>query len=271
MDRTVWNGTGNAGQYPKEVYEMYENIETTPDNLLLWFHHVPYTQKLQSGETVIQHFYDAHYRGSAVAQTFVPLWQSLKDKIDKERFEHVLFRLRYQAGHSLIWRDAINDFYFNKSSIPDEKGRVGNHPYRIEAEDMDLDGYKPYVVLPFESASGTRCIVTSDNSTEGTASAKVDFKTGTYNVAVNYYDQAIGNSTWELHLDDKLVGKWHGDIEYTLGKAPTFYIDGQAAARITFENVKVTKGSEVRIVGRPDGQEPAPVDYISFLPPGKID
>ncbi|KAG7104915.1 Alpha-glucuronidase A like protein [Verticillium longisporum] len=39
MDRTVWNGTGNAGQYPKEIYEMYENIETTPDNLLLWFHH----------------------------------------------------------------------------------------------------------------------------------------------------------------------------------------------------------------------------------------
>lgn len=43
MDRTVWNGTGFSGQYPPEIAEMYENVETTPENLLLWFHHLPYT------------------------------------------------------------------------------------------------------------------------------------------------------------------------------------------------------------------------------------
>ncbi|KAL2204524.1 alpha-glucuronidase [Sarocladium strictum] len=271
MDRTVWNGTGNAGQYPEEVYQMYEHIETTPDNLLLWFHHVPYTHVLKSGKTVIQHFYDAHYRGSAVAQTFVPLWESLKEKIDEERYEHVLFRLVYQAGHSLVWRDSVNNFYFNKSSIPDEVGRVGNYKYRIEAEDMDLDGYKPYVVFPYEAASGAHCIVTNDNSTTGTATTKLDVESGTYNVAVNYYDQAIGNATWALYLDDDMVGEWNGDLEYILGKAPTFYIDGQTATRITFKDVKVKSGSTLKIVGKPDGNEPAPVDYISILPEGVID
>ncbi|KAL4757491.1 alpha-glucuronidase [Aspergillus foveolatus] len=271
MDRTVWNGTGNAGQYPQEVYQMYENIDTTPDNLLLWFHHVPYTQRLKSGKTVIQHFYDAHYRGSATAQTFVSLWKTLKGKIDKERYEHVLFRLVYQAGHALVWRDSITTFYYNKSGIPDEAGRVGNHPYRIEAEDMELDGYEPYLVSPFEAASGSHCIITSNNSTEGRASTPLRVKNGKYDIAVNYFDQAIGNSTWRLFLDDDLVGEWKGDLEYILGRAPSPYIDGQTAARITFKHVHIKSRSTLRIVGIPDGMEPAPVDYISILPEGVID
>lgn len=40
MDRTVWNGTGNAGQYQPEVAALFEKPETTDDNLKLWFHHV---------------------------------------------------------------------------------------------------------------------------------------------------------------------------------------------------------------------------------------
>ncbi|KAK4249347.1 alpha-glucuronidase 1 [Corynascus novoguineensis] len=272
MDRTVWNGTGFAGQYPPEVAARYEKIETTPDNLLLWFHHVPYTHVLKSGKTVIQHFYDAHYEGSAVAQTFPRLWKTLRGRIDDERFEHVLFRLEYQAGHSLVWRDSVNQFYFNKSGIADEKGRVGNHPYRIEAEDMKLSGYEPYDVHPFEAASGFRAIVTSDNSTQGTASVKLhDVKTGKYDVAVNYYDMALGNSTWELYIGCDRVGKWKGDLEYNLGRAPSPYVDGQTASRVTFRGVHIKKGSTLKIVGTPDGLEPAPLDYVSILPEGIVD
>ncbi|KAK4119109.1 glycoside hydrolase family 67 protein [Parathielavia appendiculata] len=274
MDRTVWNGTGFAGQYPPEIAAKYEKPETTPDNLLLWFHHVPYTHKLKSGKTVIQHFYDAHYEGSATAQTFPQLWRKLEGRpgIDKERFEHVLYRLVYQAGHSLVWRDSINMFYFNKSSIADVHGRVGNHPYRIEAEAMTLQGYKPYQVSPFEAASGFRCIVTETNSTQGTASTVLDkVKTGKYDVAVNYYDMALGNATWELYIGNDRVGKWKGDLEYNLGRAPSPYIDGQTATRITFPGVKIKKGSTLKIVGTPDGLEPAPVDYISILPEGIVD
>ncbi|GAB1318056.1 Alpha-glucuronidase A [Madurella fahalii] len=271
MDRTVKNGTGFAGQYPPEIAAMYEEIETTPDNLLLWFHHVPYTQVLKSGKTVIQHFYDAHYEGSATAQSFVPLWESLKGKIDDERYEHVLFRLVYQAGHSLVWRDSINMFYFNKSGIPDEAGRVGKHQHRIEAEDMDLEGYRSYLVSPFEAASKFHCIVTADNSTRGVASTTLAVESGTYDLAVNYYDMALGNSTWELYVGDELVGQWKGDLEYIIGRAPSPYIDGHTATRVTFKGVQVEKGSTLRIVGTPDGLEPAPVDYISILPEGVID
>jgi len=52
MDRSVATGTGYAGQYPPEVAKLYEKAATTPDDLLLFFHHVPYTYKLHSGNSI---------------------------------------------------------------------------------------------------------------------------------------------------------------------------------------------------------------------------
>lgn len=60
MDRTIATGTGYVGQYSPEVQKEYETLQATPDNLLLFFHHVPYTYKLHSGQTVIQYIYDSH-------------------------------------------------------------------------------------------------------------------------------------------------------------------------------------------------------------------
>ncbi|KAL1968542.1 hypothetical protein VTN77DRAFT_1752 [Rasamsonia byssochlamydoides] len=271
MDRTVWNGTGYSGQYPQEIYEMYEHIETTPDDLVLWFHHVNYTHRLHSGKTVIQHFYDAHYSGAETAQTFVTQWESLKGKIDNERYNDVLFRLIYQAGHSIIWRDAINNFYWNLSGIPDEANRVGNHPWRVEAESMTLSGYKAYAVSPFETASNYTAIVTTTNTTTGTATTTLEFPSGTYDLAVNYYDLIGGRSHWQIYLNNRTVGEWVGNNEDTLGHAPSIYLDGHSASRITFRGVQVKKGDILKIVGIPDGIEPAPLDYISLLPPGIVD
>ncbi|KAH8724972.1 glycoside hydrolase superfamily [Phaeosphaeriaceae sp. PMI808] len=271
MDRTVKNGTGNAGQYPPEIAQKYEKIETTPDNLLLWFHHVPYTQRLKSGKSVIQHFYDAHYEGAATAQTFVEQWQSLKDKIDKERYEHVLFKQKFQAGHALVWRDSINQFYYNLSQIPDGMKRVGNYPYRIEAEKMTLSNYKPVAVTPFHTASGYTAIVTTSNKATGTASANITFASGTYNVAVNYYDLMGGRATYQLEIGNRTIGRWVGDLEDKLGHAPSTNLDGHSATRVTFEGVNVRKGDVVRITGQANGNELAPLDYISFLPPGIVD
>ncbi|KAF1955962.1 alpha-glucuronidase [Byssothecium circinans] len=271
MDRTIKNGTGNAGQYPPAVAEEYENIVATPDNLLLWFHHVNYTQRLNSGKTVIQHFYDAHYEGAETAHTFVKQWSSLKGKIDDERFDHVLFRQTYQAGHALLWRDSINQFYYNLSEISDVAKRVGSHPYRIEAEDMSLSGYKTYAVSPFHTASGYTAIVTTSNSTVGAATANITFASGTYDIAVNYYDLIGGKSQYRLSVGNTTVGIWTGDLEDKLGHAPSIYIDGHSATRITFKGVKVIKGDLLKIMGQPDGIEPAPIDYVSFLPPGVVD
>ncbi|KAJ6484035.1 putative alpha-glucuronidase A [Mycena sanguinolenta] len=273
MDRTVSNGTGFSGQYPPEVAAMFENIETTPDNLILWFHHVNYTQKLKSGKTVIQHFYDAHYEGAETAHQFVGMWESLQGKIDDERFEDVLYRQVFQAGHSIVWRDAIVNFYNNISGIPDDAGRVGHHPFRIEAESMELDGYQPYVVSPFEAASGSIAIVTSTNSTLGTATTVLNFTSGVYDLAVNYFDMYGGNSSYQVFVDNRMVGEWVGNVVDIgkLGHTPSIYLDGHSATRITFHDVTIKQGDTLKIVGQADGVEPAPLDYVSLLPAGVID
>ncbi|XXH01508.1 hypothetical protein Hte_007868 [Hypoxylon texense] len=271
MDRTVSNGTGYAGQYPPEITALYEDVETTPEELLLWFHHVPYTHVLKSGKTVIQHFYDAHYAGAETAATFPQQWAKLQGLMDQQRFEETAFRLTYQAGHAIVWRDSIAQFYHNISGIADAQGRVGNHPWRIEAETMELDGYKVTAVTPFEVASGLQIVQTIDNSSAASVSTTLNFPKGVYDVAVAYYDLYEGKASYELFLNNASIGAWVGDNEDKLGFTLTRGIDGHSATRVTFPGVAIAEGDVLRVATTPNGRETAPLDYVAVLPQGVVD
>ncbi len=140
MDRTSATGTGYIGQYSAPVARVYESIETCPDELLLFFHHVPYTHRLHSGKTVIQYIYDSHYEGADRVASYVREWKSLKGRIDDRRYGEVLAQLEYQSGQAEVWRDAVTIWFARTSGIADSKKRVGNYPGRYEAESMTLDG-----------------------------------------------------------------------------------------------------------------------------------
>ena len=137
---------------------MFESLESCPDDLLLFMHHVPYTHKLHSGKTVIQYIYDSHYEGAREAQQLVTQWESLKNRIDDERYEAVLARLEYQAGHAIVWRDAVSNWFVRISGIPDARSRVGRYSNRIEAESMRLTGYAAIDVVPAETSSGGKAV-----------------------------------------------------------------------------------------------------------------
>lgn len=123
VDRTVKNGTGYAGQYHSPNAEMYESKETCPDELLLFFHRVAYTEKLKSGKTLIQHIYDTHFEGVEQVEWLITQWDSLEGKIDQVTFENVAERLQRQLKNAIEWRDVVNTYFYRKSGIPDEKGR----------------------------------------------------------------------------------------------------------------------------------------------------
>jgi alpha-glucuronidase len=125
MDRTMATGTGFIGQYPPAVEKLYESLATCPDELLLFFHHVPYTYVLHSGKTVIQHVYDSHYDGAERARDFVAQWKTLAGHVDQERYQDILARFEYQAGQAVVWRDTICKWIYGLSGIADERGRVG--------------------------------------------------------------------------------------------------------------------------------------------------
>lgn len=124
MDRSMATGTGFIGQYPLAVQKLYESVANCPDNLLLFFHHVPYTYVLHSGKTVIQHIYDSHYEGAEEARNFIAQWRKLEGHIDEERYRDILDRFEFQAGEAVKWRDTICSWIYTLSGIPDQKERV---------------------------------------------------------------------------------------------------------------------------------------------------
>lgn len=123
VDRTM-AGTGYVSQYNEPNCSMYADIKTCPEELLLFFHHVPYTYRLKTGKTLIQHIYDSHFEGAMQAQNMLLNFDSLKHILPPGAFERIHTRLKVQADHAKEWRDRINTYYFRISGIPDEKGRT---------------------------------------------------------------------------------------------------------------------------------------------------
>lgn len=123
VDRTKATGTGYSQQYFEPNASMYESVDRCPDELLLFFHHVPYSHRLRSGTTVIQHIYDTHFEGAEAAEALVASWAALADRIDAERHAAVAARLAEQAAHAKEWRDQINTYFYRKSGVPDALGR----------------------------------------------------------------------------------------------------------------------------------------------------
>lgn len=123
VDRTS-NGTGYCKQYNEPLASIYENLETCPDELVLFFHHLPYTYKLKSGKTIIQHIYDTHFEGAEEAESFLDAIESIKDKLEPDVYERMHARFEHQKAHSSEWRDVINSYFYRKSGIEDEKKRT---------------------------------------------------------------------------------------------------------------------------------------------------
>ena len=265
FDRSVATGTGFVGQYSPEVAKIYESAATTPDNLVLFFHHVPYTYKLHDGKTVIQYLYDSHYAGAAQAAQFVRDWESLKGRIDPALYANMLPRLEYQAGHAIVWRDGITQYFLKLSGIPDETGRAGHYPGRLEAEDAKLTGYTIFDVTPWEDASRGKAV-----SCEGQAQCSAEWTysgaAGRFNIAAQYFDLQGGVAHFTLVHNGQALVSWAADA--TL---PSKRPNGDNSSRYTYagpegHGIALKPGDTLRIEGVPDGADRAALDYIEVEP-----
>ena len=257
MDRSMATGTGFIGQYAPAVARMYESLQNCPDDLLLFMHHVPYTHGLHSGKTVIQYIYDSHYEGAEAADGYVREWTSLRGRIDDRRYQEVMAQLEYQAGQAVVWRDAVSNWFWKASGIPDAKGRVGSYPGRIEAESAKLDGYKVIDVTPWESASGGKAV----ECPSGRCSATFVYRgaAGVHQIRVRYFDQNNGIAHFRALVGDKVIREWAA-----ADRVPSRRIDSASSALRVIEGIALRPGDEIRIDGTPDGGETAALDYIEI-------
>jgi alpha-glucuronidase len=259
MDRSVATGTGFSGQYRPAVARVFESLQATPDEMVTFFHHVPYTHKLHSGKTVIQHLYDAHYEGADAVEAYAREWRLLASHIDERRYREILAQLEYQAGQATVWRDAVNDWFYRASGIPDTGGRVGKHKERTEAEALRLEGYTPMEPIRWESASGGKAI--ECRVPQCAANLTFTGAAGWYQLRVQYFDQNNGAAKYRARVGEQILDAWQATFI-----VPTARIDSSSSSRRTIAKVALRPGDVIRVEGSPDAGELAGLDYIEILP-----
>lgn len=121
FDRTI-TGSNATGQYAAEVNQFYSSLQTCPDEYLLWFHHLPWNYKMKSGRTLWDELCYRYNWGVNGVRNMIKIWDSLKNKIDLLRFNHVKMLLAIQLKEAVWWRDACLLYFqtFSKMPIPKE-------------------------------------------------------------------------------------------------------------------------------------------------------
>lgn len=135
FDRTE-SGSNALGQYADDLQSEWGNINSIPEKYLLWFHHVSWDHKLQNGENLWNNLAMHYQKGVDEARANVKLWESMKGKIDQERFEHTLSFMKIQAEEAQWWKDACLLYFGQFSKMP--------LPAGVEHPLHDLEYYMNY-------------------------------------------------------------------------------------------------------------------------------
>jgi len=98
-------GSAAVDQYRAPLREWWNDPATTPDELLLWFHHLPWDYRMKSGRTLWDELVLSYRRGAEEAKGLETRWTTLHGKIDEERYQAVLVKLRRQSDEAVAWGD----------------------------------------------------------------------------------------------------------------------------------------------------------------------
>jgi alpha-glucuronidase len=144
FDRTS-KGSNALSQYAAQVQEKYGSVQNCPEEYLLWFHHVKWDYKMKSGRTLWQELCLKYTTGVDSVRWMQRTWNTMENKIDRERFAHVKALLSIQEKEAVLWRNACLTYFqtFSRQPIPAE----------LEQPEHTLDYYQN---LSFPYAPGIR-------------------------------------------------------------------------------------------------------------------
>jgi len=128
FDRTR-GGSNAISQYFTPLDEIYNDPARCPENLLLWFHHLPWDHRLSSGRTLWEELCYRYYEGAATVSSYILYWNTLDGKIDGEVFDQVKSLLLIQEKEAAWWRDACLQYFrtFSGRPLPPDLKEPG-HP-----------------------------------------------------------------------------------------------------------------------------------------------
>lgn len=144
FDRTS-KGSDSVGQYPTPWRETWNSVETTPDNLLLWFHHLPWNYKMRSGNSLWVEMVARYSHGVDEVREMSASWSKLKGKVDKGRFDQVSQYLTIQEKEAKGWRDACLAYFQSINGLP--------FPAGYDKPEHPLEYYKS-ITHPYAPGNG---------------------------------------------------------------------------------------------------------------------
>ncbi len=111
-------GTDAVSQYREPFASMYDRPETCPENLLLWFHHVPWNYRMKDGSTLWESLQFHYNQGVINVESYRNIWHNkMRHYVDEQRWREVDERLQEQVDNAREWRDVCLDYF----------GRFANH------------------------------------------------------------------------------------------------------------------------------------------------
>jgi alpha-glucuronidase len=121
FDRTE-SGSNAIEQYNEPLETQFRNPETTPEDLILWFHHLPWEYQMDSGRTLWEELVHKYYKGVETVRWMQKEWDSTEGLIDQQRFEFVKALLEIQEKDAVIWRNSCVLYFqtFSDEPIPDK-------------------------------------------------------------------------------------------------------------------------------------------------------
>ena len=115
-------GTDAVGQYPEPYRSQYDNIETCPEEYLLWFHHIAWNYKMKSGSTLWQELCMKYNMGVAMVEVYRDFWHTSAKQYMKgheQEWQHTDSLLNVQLENAKEWRNTCLKYFqtFSKMDI----------------------------------------------------------------------------------------------------------------------------------------------------------
>lgn len=127
-------GSGAVSQYAPFLVRQFDKPESTPDDFLLWFHHLPWSYKLSSGRELWDELVARYDQGVAAVALLRKRWSSMAPFVDASRHEDISAFLAIQEREALWWRDACLAYFQSVSQRP--------YPVGTRVPPATLDEYK---------------------------------------------------------------------------------------------------------------------------------
>ena len=168
FDRTA-AGSDAVSQYFPPLSDVYGDRNRCPENLLLWFHHVPWTYGMKNGVGLWDNLCRRYDAGVKKVREYQGLWESMKPYVDERRFLKVQSKLRVHLRDAIIWKDACLLYFQTFSRLP--------IPADVEQPLHELEELKAREFIPVFSETDSVFISALSTGDDGKAGLQFAWRT----------------------------------------------------------------------------------------------